>query len=134
MRKSFLLLISLILIGCSSQITSVKINSLVIPVELASTPEQKAQGMMFRANLTGGMLFSYDEEQPRHFWMKNTLIPLDMLFINKNREIVTIHHAVPCTRDPCAVYSSDPAQYVLEVNGNFTEENNINVGMKVILE
>ena len=88
---------------------------------------------MSRNNLTGGMLFVYDDEQPRRFWMKDTLIPLDIIFINKNEEIVTIHHAIPCKKDPCTIYGSEPAQYVLEVNYDLTAQNNISVGAAVNL-
>jgi hypothetical protein len=130
MKISFLILL-LILASCSQTIKSVEINSVKIPVELATTKKERAIGLMFRENLTGGMLFVYEDEQPRTFWMKNTKIPLDMIFINKNLEIVTIHHADPCVHDPCRVYESEPAQYVLEVNQNFTVENNITLGMKV---
>jgi hypothetical protein len=130
-KRSILLLISLFLVACTQQITAVQINNTVIPVELAVTPEQQARGLMFRENLTGGMLFAYQDEKPRHFWMKDTLIPLDMIFIDKENIIVTIHHAVPCYEEPCFIYESAPAQYVLEVNGNFTIENDITEGTTI---
>ena len=107
------------------------INDINIPVELAITEEQQIKGLMFRTNLTGGMLFIFNEEMQRTFWMKNTLIPLDMMFINEDFEIVTIHHAIPCEEDPCKTYTSPDAKYVLEVNYNFTEENKIKEGVMV---
>jgi uncharacterized membrane protein (UPF0127 family) len=131
MNQRLLLISFLVLVSCSQTISSVTIDDLSIPVELAATAQQKEQGLMFRTNLSGGMLFTYENEQPRHFWMKSTLIPLDIIFIDKNMNIVTIHHAVPCEQDPCKVYSSEPAQYVLEVNANFTEENDIDVGTEL---
>ncbi len=131
-RKLLFISVLLILVACTpSKITIVEINSVKIPVELAITPEQKTTGLMSRTNLTGGMLFVYDDEQPRIFWMKDTLIPLDMIFINKNKEIVTIHHAQPCVEDPCKIYPSKPAQYVLEVNYDFTRQHNITEGTRV---
>jgi hypothetical protein len=130
-KRSILLLISILLVACSQQITAVRINDIVIPVELALTPEQQARGLMFRENLTGGMLFAYDDEKVRNFWMKNTLIPLDIVFIDKENTIVTIHHATPCREEPCTIYTSHPAQYVLEVNGNFTQQHNTSIGMHV---
>jgi len=114
-----------------SEIKSIEINNQKILLELAITSEQQMNGLMFRTNLTGGMLFIYDDDSQRSFWMKNTLIPLDMIFIDKNNKITTIHHALPCKADPCKVYASPKAKYVLEVAGNFTIKNSINVGDKV---
>ena len=126
----------LFLIACSqinvSEIKYAEINNQKINLELAITNEQKAQGLMFRADLTGGMLFVYDTEAQRSFWMKNTLIPLDIIFIDKNNKITTIHHALPCEAEPCKIYASPKAKYVLEVNGNFTEKNSIKTGDKVL--
>lgn len=120
------------LISCSSQIKSVEINGIDIPVELAITSEQKATGLMNRMNLTGGMLFVYDDEQQRTFWMKDTLIPLDIIFINEKNKITKIHHAIPCKEEPCAIYPGT-AKYVLEVNVNITTTNNIKEGYLVSL-
>ena len=65
-----------------------------------------------------GMLFVFPDSQPRTFWMKNTLIPLDMLFFDANRHLVAIQaDAQPCKADPCQLYpSNEPARYVLELN------------------
>ena len=125
-----LLLISLFLLVACSQIKYVEINDQRIPVELVITQEQKGKGLMFRTNLTGGMLFIYDDEAQRAFWMKNTLIPLDIIFINKENKITAIHRAVPCEKDPCKVYPGS-AKYVLEVNQNFI--GNISAGTEVKL-
>ena len=130
--KKFLLILVL-LTACSAQISFVEINNTSIPVELAQTAEEKTQGLMFRTNLTGGMLFMYDEEKTRQFWMKNTLIPLDIVYINSEKQITTIHHATPCVTDACQIYPGR-AQYVLEVNFNFTNENNIQEGDLVIFK
>ncbi len=134
MKKIIFLL--LFLIACSqintSQIKYAEIKNQKIPVELALTPEQQTKGMMFRTNLTGGMLFVYGDEAQRSFWMKNTLIPLDMIFIDKNNKITAIHYALPCKSEPCKIYASPKAKYVLEVGGNFTIKNNIKVGAEVL--
>ncbi len=128
--KLFTLLI--ILAGCSSQVSSVKINNIDIPVKLAITEAQRENGLMYQTNLTGGMLFVYDSDSPHTFWMKNMLIPLDIIYIGGNGTITNIWHAPPCTSDQCYLYPGY-GKYVLEVNENFTNVNNISVGDTVSL-
>ncbi len=109
---------------------------LQIKAEIASTEEQTTKGLMFRQSLADneGMLFVYPDSAVRNFWMKNTLIPLDMIFITDNLTVAKIHHAVPCTADPCPIYNSgEPVKYVLEINGNFTEKNGIITESKIRL-
>ncbi len=87
-------------------------------VEIVTTPETRAQGLMFREKLAAnaGMLFIYPGEQPVSFWMKNTLIPLDMLFIRADGSIAHIaHNAVP--HDETPIDSGAAVKAVLEVNG-----------------
>ena len=92
-----------------------------ISVDIADTTEERAKGLMFRKSIPQdyGMFFIFDEEKEENFWMKNTLVPLDMVFFDGNYKVVKIiHNAQPCRKDPCMVYSSDkPSKYVLEVNG-----------------
>jgi uncharacterized membrane protein (UPF0127 family) len=87
---------------------------------------------MFRENLewNRGMLFVFDEERTLSFWMKNTLIPLDMLFIDADLRIIDVKENVPpCKEDPCPSYTSEqPAKYVLEVNSGFALKNNLEIG------
>ena len=110
-------------------------NKLIkINAEVADDSDEKAKGLMFREKLNEdeGMLFVFENEQEQTFWMKNTLVPLDILFVDKNLKIVDIKNAIPCKEDPCALYkSSKPAKYVLEVNGNFTIKNNIKAGDRI---
>ena len=76
-----------------------------------------------------GMWFLFPDDTPRTFWMKDTLIPLDIIFVNSTHHIVHIATALPCTQDPCPTYPSiSPAQYVLEVNANYTTRRGISVG------
>jgi uncharacterized protein len=114
----------------------VEINKKKVYVEIAKTQEQKAQGLMFRKSLkeNKGMLFIFPDSTILNFWMKNTLIPLDIIFIKENLEISDIAQAAPCTIEPCAIYSSSvPVMYVLEVNSNYTEKNEIKVGQKIVM-
>lgn len=107
---------------------------ITIKVEIADDNQERDDGLMFREALgkNSGMLFVFEDEDYRSFWMKNTLIPLDILFINDDLEIVDIKNAVPCKEDPCALYkSSAPARYALEINSNFTIENGVNTGDKL---
>jgi len=100
-------------------------------VERVSSPEDQAQGLMFRSFLDDneGMFFVFPHEQNLSFWMKNTLIPLDIIFIDSSGKILNIEEAVPCEKDPCEKYSSTaPAQYVLEVNKGYSKEKEIKPG------
>ena len=89
-------------------------------VEIASTPAEQEHGLMDRTSMPvgHGMLFVFPDSQPRTFWMKNTLIPLDILFFDAEHHLVTIQaDAQPCKADPCQLYPSDTsARYVLELN------------------
>jgi len=111
-------------------------NLIKINVEIADDNAEMEKGLMFREKLNEneGMLFVFGEEALHAFWMKNTLIPLDIIFIDENFEIIDIKHAVPCRAEPCALYkSAKPAKYVLEVNEGFAEKNSVGVGDKIIL-
>ena len=94
-------------------------------VELADTPEERAKGLMHREVLeeNRGMLFIFEREDKHSFWMKNTLIPLDMVFIDDDYYIVDVLSADPCDMDPCPHYiPKAKAKYVLEVNQNRFEK------------
>jgi uncharacterized membrane protein (UPF0127 family) len=98
-------------------------------VELALTPEAQNRGLMFRQSLAAdeGMLFVFDRESIHTFWMKNTLIPLDMLFIDKDRHIVGIvENAEPQTETGRSV--GLPSQYVLEIGGGLCGRLGIRTG------
>ena len=102
-------------------------------VELARTPAQQAQGLMFRETMApdAGMLFIYERPQPAAFWMKNTLIPLDMLFIGPDGRIVNIHErAVPQSLD--AIPAAAPVKAVLELNGGTSARLGIRPGDRVL--
>lgn len=89
---------------------------------------------MFRKELPAdcGMLFVFDDELQRSFWMKNTLIPLDMIFFNKNKEVVSITKNVqPCDTEECQkIRPAEKAKYVLELNANTADQINLKIGDK----
>lgn len=110
-------------------------NSSVIArifVEVPDDQEEFARGLMFRTHLpwNAGMLFAFYDEEPRRFWMKNTLIPLDMIFVDSSSKIIDIKENVPpCKQEECPTYpSKEPAQYVLEVNAGFVQEKGVKIG------
>ena len=81
------------------------------------------------------MLFIFDDVKPRTFWMKNTLIPLDMIFLDSNLAVVEVKSNISsCNKDPCPIYSSLPAQYVLEVNAELAEKYNVTNSSQAKLE
>lgn len=94
---------------------------------------QKMRGLMYRESLAwkSGMLFIFDKEAQYSFWMKNMLIPLDIIWIDSNKKIVDItQDALPC-KGQAACESIIPvagAKYVLEVNSGFTDKNQIKIG------
>jgi uncharacterized protein len=102
-------------------------------IELATTHEQQERGLMFRKELAAnaGMLFLWPEDQPVSMWMKNTLIPLDMLFVAHDGKITKITaHAVPL--DLTTLPSDDPIRAVIEIAGGEAAHQNIKTGDKVL--
>ncbi len=106
-----------------------------VRLELARTDEERAQGLMFRGALAAdaGMLFVFEAEEPVPFWMKNTFIPLDMIWISSTGEAVDVHADVPpCRSDPCPNYSPSKAgRAVLEVNAGFAAAHGIRPGVQL---
>jgi uncharacterized membrane protein (UPF0127 family) len=101
-------------------------------VELARTPTERARGLMYRTRLApdDGMLFVFDQEENQVFWMKNTLIPLDMIFIDHDLKIVGIvANAEPQTLTARSV--DRPSQYVLEIGGGLSAKNGLRAGQPV---
>ena len=102
-------------------------------VELAITSEQRAQGLMYRQRMPAdaGMLFLYPAARPVSMWMKNTLIPLDMLFIGDDGRILHIaERAIPGST--ATISSMQPARAVLELNGGTAARLKIQVGDRVL--
>ena len=123
------------LIG-SDDLAQVCFGSECISVEIAETREERVQGLMFRQELgeREGMLFVFPTEGVYTFWMKNTFIPLTVIWVNNEFEVVDVQDAVPCTTNACKRYTPKAsARYVVEVNSEFVRDL-IRVGDKVKIE
>lgn len=109
-----------------------------VTVEIADTEEKRQRGLMFREHLapTDGMIFLFEEPGNYPFWMKNTLIPLDMIWLDKTARVVWIADSVPpCKADPCPSYDhKGMASYVVEVVSGFAKDHKLKVGDRVVLQ
>ena len=103
-----------------------------IDIQIADSDFDRELGLMFRKSMeeNQGMLFIFPQSQIQRFWMRNTLIPLDMIFINSQKQIVTIRENTKVLSDQTYA-STEPAKYVLEVNAGFCKKFDIKVGDKV---
>ena len=110
----------------------VKLRGETFTVEIADDAEEMQLGLMFRDSMAAdhGMIFIYQDEGLRSFWMKNTRLSLDILFFNSERELVDWHVDVPpCKTPQCPSYPSQvPARYVLELNAGKAAELGVEKG------
>jgi uncharacterized membrane protein (UPF0127 family) len=99
-------------------------------LELAQTTEEVQTGLMYRKNLCSncGMIFKFEDETKRNFWMKNTLIPLDIVFIDSKGKINTIHKKTTPLREDLRYSSKEESKYVLEFRGGFSNQYNLQEG------
>ena len=111
---------------------AVTIRDITFQTQLATTDSEKVEGLM---NVTSmpegkGMLFVYDHESPKRFWMKDTIIPLDMIFIDDVYRIVEIFENVPpCDTEECSIYYTPKGiKYVLEINGGLSKTYGFKIG------
>jgi uncharacterized protein len=109
--------------------TNVCFQDNCIVAEIADTTEKQKYGLMFRTKLknTEGMLFVFLQESTQSFYMKNTYIPLEIIWLDSNGRINYIEHAAPCKDENCTIYEHN-AKYVLEINDNVLEDNNVKLG------
>jgi uncharacterized protein len=121
-------------------ICKVKINNNILELRVAYTEEKQAQGLMFKESLkeNEGMIFIYDKSRFLSFWMKNTLIPLSIAFIDDDYKIIGIYNMNTVAKDTpenqIPVYSSPgKAKYAIEAKKNWFSLRNINVGTYVDL-
>ena len=111
-------------------------QDLTIDVEVATTKMQRTIGLMFREQLrvNSGMLFDFEKEAIQRVWMRNTLIPLDVIFISEKGVVVSIlKNRLPCTKEPCVIYESiEKARYMLEIDAGMAVRNKVDVGQEVM--
>ena len=141
-RLYFIILISAVVLAVGASVfyyylykPEACIKGRCFKVEVASTQQAEETGLMYRKSLPQdhGMLFVFDTEDVHPFWMKNTYIPLDMIFINGRGEVVEVEeNAPPCLGEFCPTYGRKAqSKYVLEINGGLSSEIGISVGDKV---
>lgn len=108
-----------------------------LEVEVADSQSERKRGLMYREKLSidKGMLFVFPEEDERGFWMKNTLIPLDMIFVDSEGEVLNVEEAYPepsTSEENLKIYRSEgEARYVIEANSSFTERFDVEAGDRV---
>ncbi len=126
------------LAGCSNKKVTVTLpDGAKIKAELALTSEETERGMMFRKELapSKGMLFVFEQDEPRMFWMKNTLIDLDMIFINSDGTVNNVAANVPrsyvYTPDSQVAYRGGFGKYVLELAAGSAKKHNIEQGSQI---
>jgi hypothetical protein len=129
-KAFFLLSVTLVVLSaCQSDLERIVIADSVFNVTYAVTPQEQEKGLMFVDYMPDnqGMVFLYQYEAPRKFWMKNTLIPLDMLFFDKDMRLVHIEeNATPHDLSPRG--PDQPTCVVVELNGGQASANNIKIG------
>lgn len=125
------------------QTTHTTINNQKITLAKASSPKLQTQGFMHITEIAPnqGMLFNYTEEEPRSFWMKNTYVPLDIIFLDSENKIINIHHNTPpCkeidpTQKNCPSYKSiSPSKYVIELPSPQAKNLNLKANQKIQLK
>ena len=126
--------------GTSSALSTMTIDAsggekVKMEVEVADTPAEQEKGLMFRKSLgkDRGMLFVFPDEQVRSFWMKNTLIPLSIAYIDSKGRIIDLQEMKALDDQPPHYVSAKPARYALEANKGFFEEHGVKVGDRVKL-
>jgi uncharacterized membrane protein (UPF0127 family) len=116
---------------------SVTLHGTTFSTEFAADDASREHGLMDRTELKPdhSMLFFFTDDEPRAFWMKNTLIPLDILYFDGARKLVSMQlNAQPCKADPCAIYPSDGnARYVLELPAGTAGRLGLKLGEPLII-
>lgn len=114
-----------------------QMGSQIIELEVTATPAQQQLGLMYRQNLPDdrGMLFSFEPARPVKFWMKNTLIELDMVFLRDGKISAIADNVPPCKNEPCPVYGPETdIDQVIELRGGRAAELGLKIGDRVTIE
>jgi hypothetical protein len=112
-------------------------GEVVLQVEIADTPEERAVGLMHRSSLPedAGMAFLWDEPVEAGFWMKDTLIPLQIAFWGEDGAILALFEMTPCEAEPCETYGPDePYAGAVEANSGWFTAHGVEVGDTVELD
>jgi len=137
-RQLFLIPVFVLFTSCVSAEPQVVLKGERFNVELATRPKEQALGLMFRDSMAAdhGMLFIFPSSTTRQFWMRNTRIPLDILYFDEELRLVNVARgAKPCHTRQCPTYSSTgPARYVLELNAGKADELELEPGDILVLD
>jgi uncharacterized membrane protein (UPF0127 family) len=145
MGKNLLLFIFFFISTCASILSANEIpfyKTAVFPsgtkmqMEIADTDESRRKGLMFRDHLTKGtgMLFIFSVSAPHRFWMKNCKFPIDIIWLNKKKQILyLLENVPPCKDDPCPDYgpTQESALYVIETVAGFAKKEKLATGMTI---
>jgi uncharacterized membrane protein (UPF0127 family) len=147
LKRLFLFLFLFLIIGMCTSIFSQEEKDYAfvtlpggtrIKAEIVDTPEERAQGLMYRDKVeeNEGMLFIFEELGFYSFWMKNMKIPIDIIWLSPEGKVVYIAAKIPpCTKDPCPSYQPyQKAQYVLELAAGKAERENLKIGSALKIE
>ena len=115
----------------AAELVPLRVGGIEIQVEIADDADERQRGLMYRESLgeNEGMLFVYPEQRTLGFWMQNTLIPLDIAYIDREGRIVDIQQMEPQTTETHD--SAAPAMYALEMNQGWFEANGIRIGDRI---
>ncbi|MCP4650536.1 MAG: DUF192 domain-containing protein [PVC group bacterium] len=137
MKKICVYIVAFLIIGICFKIISpiqpIIAKNKIIFVEIVTTPQQRAKGLKGRARLgeDRGMLFIFEKEKHVSFWMKDTIIPLSIAFLNEDKVIVDIQQMEPLQTD-IRYKAAKKSKYALEMNVGWFDENNIQIGDKIV--
>ncbi|MEI7036258.1 DUF192 domain-containing protein [Fulvimonas yonginensis] len=143
MKRLPLVSLLLLVAGCAAaapraSAPAVELHGHRFSTEFATDDASRERGLMMRTDLAAdhSMLFVFPDSEPRWFWMKNTLIPLDILYFDDGRKLVSMQLDVPpCKADPCPSYPSDaPARYVLELPAGTARRIGVQAGDELTVE
>jgi uncharacterized membrane protein (UPF0127 family) len=131
------LLVLLLLVSCAPAPKVTFYNGegyINVPVVVADNDDERSNGLMDTQLASGeGMLFVFKDSRTRVFWMKDMLIPLDIIFLDETMTVIEIKENLPaCASEPCATYPTNkPAKYVVEVEAGFAKKHNLFPGVRM---